>query len=105
MDKEGIFDEPYESIHGISDSHFLLRNSTSISIFDVRTEQTIDTAPCTNFLRVNVNATIAMCSEATYVMGTSGFSILHQGPINRLATPISNLTVTFNGNFPMTLTV
>ena len=84
---------------------FYFVNSTSISIFDVRTEQTIDTAPCTNFLRVNVNATIAMCSEATYVMGTSGFSILHQGPINRFATPISNLTVTFNGNFVYAMTL
>lgn len=100
LDKEGSFDESYESIHGISDSTFLLRNSTSISIFDVRTEQTIDTVPCTNFLRVNVNATIAMCSEATYVMGTSGFSILHQGPINRLASPITNLTTTLEGNYP-----
>ena len=100
LDKEGKFSETYDSIHGISDSKFLLRNSTSITLFDVKTEQTIDTAPCTNFLRVNVNSTIAMCSEATYVIGNSGFSILHQGPINRFATPISNLTVTFNGNFP-----
>jgi len=99
LDKEGRFNETYDSIHGISDSKFLLRNSTSITLFDVKTEQTIDTSPCTGFLRVNVNSTIAMCSEASYAIGTSGFSILHQGPINRLATPISNLTVTFNGNY------
>ena len=76
----------------------MLRNSTSITLFDVKTEQTIDTAPCTGFLRVNVNSTIAMCSEATYNIEILGFSILNQGPINRFATPISNLTVTFNGN-------
>jgi len=98
LDKEGRFSETYDSIHGISDSKFLLRNSTSITLFDVKTEQTIDTAPCTGFLRVNVNSTIAMCSEATYNIEILGFSILNQGPINRFATPTSNLTVTFNGN-------
>ena len=98
LDKEGRFSETYDSIHGISDSKFLLRNSTSITLFDVKTEQTIDTAPCTGFLRVNVNSTVAMCSEATYNIEILGFSILNQGPINRFATPISNLTVTFNGN-------
>ncbi len=90
--------------HMILFTAYLIQNFYCVTLlrsplFDVKAEQTIDTAPCTSFLRVNVNSTIAMCSEATYVIESSGFSILYQGPINRLATPLSNLTVTFNGNY------
>ena len=36
LDKEGRFSETYDSIHGISDSKFLLRNSTSITLLMLR---------------------------------------------------------------------
>ena len=98
VDASGQTNGTIIDIYGVRDSKFLFVNTSSVMLFDVKNETVLDSVPCTGFVRVNSDSSIVMCQESIYEIGDFGLSVLHNGPINRLATPSSNLTAVISGN-------
>jgi hypothetical protein len=96
--EESLIGSTLTEIHGIHGSLFVVRNSTHVLLLDVANNHIIDAEPCSDFLRVNGNATIVMCGGGTFDVSQSGFHQRFGGPINRLSNPETNYTVTVAGN-------
>ncbi|MDA0842347.1 MAG: hypothetical protein O3B67_00085 [archaeon] len=95
---ESLIGSTLTEIHGIHGSLFVVRNSTHVLLLDVANNHIIDAEPCSDFLRVNGNATIVMCGGGTFNVSQSGFHQRFGGPVNQLSNPETNYTVTVAGN-------
>ncbi len=97
-DSTGQTNGAINSVFGVEGTQFIFVNSTSATLYDVKTKSEIDSVPCTTFSRMDQDSTKLMCEDGIYEVNQTGFNLLHQGPIDRLATPNNNLTAVVTGN-------